>query len=227
MTKPIQFILTAAQMAHFLAWRARVEADTGTPVTGVVFSFLVSHHGDMQLIVRPSTEEDFKLPNVPRTDGTYDTFAPSEEVLAAYDDFGFASTTILWRDVGVRLWLCHGAMLGRGETPRCYVECLDEPHRPFIPFRISEQPVVLEEDALLTVFPYAPLPPAVSQRTEACIRTNVTALLQHWRGETDSSDLLDALQPRGGPPRRRSVAGVKRDRRGHRQSGHLGRNPST
>lgn len=34
-------------------------------------------------------------------------------------------------------------------------------------------------------------------RIEAFIRTNVTALLQHWRGETDSSDLLDALQPPG------------------------------
>jgi hypothetical protein len=197
MAKPIQFTLTAEQMAHLLAWRAQVEADTGTPVKGVAFSFLVGKQGEMQLIVRPSTDPDFKLPTIARTDGTYDSFAPYEEVLAAYDNFGVASTTILWRDVGIRLWLCHGAMLGRGETPRCYVECLDEPHRPFIPFRISDQPGVLEEDALLTVFPSTPLPPAVSHRIEAFIRTNVTALLQHWRGETDSHTLLDALQPPG------------------------------
>jgi hypothetical protein len=95
MTKSIQFTLTPEQMAHFLAWRVRVEADTGSPVDGVVFSFLMGHQGDLQIIVRPSTEQDFKLPNVPRTDGTYDTFAPYEEVLAAYDDFGFASTTNL------------------------------------------------------------------------------------------------------------------------------------
>jgi hypothetical protein len=69
--------------------------------------------------------------------------------------------------------------LGRGEMPWCYVECLDEPHWPFVPFRISEQPRVLEEDPLCTVFPYTPLPRAVSQRIEAFIRTNVTALLQH------------------------------------------------
>jgi hypothetical protein len=49
-------------MAHFLAWRAQVEAGTGNPVTGVVFSFLVSHQGILQIIVRPSTEEDFRLP---------------------------------------------------------------------------------------------------------------------------------------------------------------------
>lgn len=198
MTKPIQFTLTTKQMADFLAWRARVEADTGTPVTGVVFSFLLTHQWNLQLIVRPSADQDFKLPNVPRTDGTYDTFAPHEEVLAEYDTLGFASTDILWRDVGIRLWLCEGPMLGRGEIPRCYVECLDEPHRPFIPFRISEQPGVLEEDPLCTVFPYAPLPRAVSHRIKAFIRTNVTALLRHWRGETDSPTLLDALQPRGG-----------------------------
>jgi hypothetical protein len=88
-------------------------------------------------------------------------------------------------------------MLGRGETPRCYVECLDEPHRLFIPFWISDQPGVLEEDALLTVSLSTPLPPAMSHRIEAFIRTNVTALLQHWRGETDSHTLLDALQPPG------------------------------
>jgi hypothetical protein len=74
---------------------------------------------------------------------------------------------------------------------------LDEPHRPFVPFRISDQPGVLEEDPLCTMFPSMPLPPAVSQQIEAFIRTNLTALLQHWRGETDSRDLLDALQPPG------------------------------
>jgi hypothetical protein len=197
MTEPIQFTLTPEQMAHFLAWRAQVEADTERPMAGVVFSFLVGNQGEQQLIVRPSTAHDFKLPNIPRTDGTYDTFAPHEEVLAAYDDFGFAATTILWRDVRMRLWVCEGTMLGRGDTPRCYVECLDEPHRPFIPFRISDQPGVLAEDPLCTVFPLTPLPPALSDRIEAFIRTNVTALLQHWRGETNSRDLLDALQPPG------------------------------
>jgi hypothetical protein len=95
MAKPIQFTLTAEQMAHFLAWLAQVEADTGTPVKGVAFSFLVGKQGEMQLIVRPSTEPDFKLPTIARTDGTYDSFAPYEEVLAAYDNFGVASTTIL------------------------------------------------------------------------------------------------------------------------------------
>jgi hypothetical protein len=198
MAKPIQFTLTAEQMAHFLVWRAQVEADTGRPLEGVVFSWLVTHQGALQLMVRPCTEEDFKLPNIPRTDGTYDTFAPHEEVMAAYDDVGFAATLMAWRDVRLRLWLLDGTILGRGEMPRCYVERLDDPHRPFVPFRISEQPGVLEEDPLCTVFPYTPLPRAVSQRIEAFIRTNVTALLQHWRGETDSRDLLDALQPPGG-----------------------------
>lgn len=199
MVKPIQFTLTPEQMTHFLTWQARVKADAGRPLTGVVFSFLVGNQGEQQLIVRPSTEQDFKLPNTPRADGTADTFAPAphEEVLAVYDDFGFAATTILWRNVGMRLWLCEGNMVGRGEVPRCYVECLDETHRPFIPFRISDRPGVLDEDLLCTVFPLTPLPPALSDRIEAFIRTNVTALLQHWRGETDSRDLLDALQPPG------------------------------
>jgi hypothetical protein len=197
MTKPIQLTLTAEQMTHFFAWRAQVETNTGKPLDGVVFSFLVTPQGALQLIVRPSTEEDFKLPNTPRTDGTFDTFAPHEEVLAAYDDVGFAATIILWRDVRMRLWLIDGTMLGRGDTPRCYVERLDEPQRPFVPFRIGEQPGVLEEDPLCTVFPSTPLPLTVSNRVETFIRTNLTPLLQHWHGETDSRDLLDALQPPG------------------------------
>jgi hypothetical protein len=148
-------------------------------------------------------------------------------VLATYDDLGFAATTILWRDVRMRLWLCEGTMLGLGETPWCYVECPDEPHRPFIPFRIREQPGVLEEDPLCMVFPSTPLPPAVFHRIAGFIRTHVTALLQHRCGETDSRDLLNALQPRGGPSRRRSAAGIGRDRHGRRQFGPLGRDPST
>jgi hypothetical protein len=41
----------------------------GTPVTGVVFSFLVSHQGDRQTTVRPSTDWDFKVSDVRRTMG--------------------------------------------------------------------------------------------------------------------------------------------------------------
>ena len=44
-------------------------------------------------------------------------------------------------------------MLGRREMPRCYVECLDEPHRPFLPLQISDQSGVLAEAPLCTVFP--------------------------------------------------------------------------
>jgi hypothetical protein len=77
----------------------------GTPVTGVMFSLLVSHRGGHQTIVRPSRDQDFTLPNVGRTDETYDTVAPHEEVLAADDDVGFAATLILWRDVrSCRYW---------------------------------------------------------------------------------------------------------------------------
>jgi hypothetical protein len=181
----------------------------------------------VQLTVRASTAEDCRLPDIPRTDGTSDTFGPHAEVVATYDDLGFAATTILWRDVRMRLWLCEGTMLGLGETPWCYVECPNEPHRPFIPFRIREQPGVLEEDPLCMVFPSTSLPPAVFHRIAGFIRTHVTALLQHRCGETDSRDLLNALQPRGGRSRRRSAAGIGRDRRGRRQSGPLGRDPST
>jgi hypothetical protein len=59
--------------------RGGARSAIGTPATGVVFSFLVSHQGDHQIIVRPSTDQDFTLPNVRRTDGTYDTFAPHEK----------------------------------------------------------------------------------------------------------------------------------------------------
>jgi hypothetical protein len=195
MMPSIQFTLPAEQMTQFLTWGPRVEADTGKPLEGVVFSWLVTSQGALQLIVRPSTEEDFKLPDIPRADGTYDTFAPYEEILAAYYAVGFAATLMALQDVRLRLWLLDGTLLWRGETPRCYVECLDEPQRPFIPFRISVPPGVREEDPLCTVFSSTALPPTVSDRVETFIRTNVTALLQHWRGETDSGDLLDALQP--------------------------------
>lgn len=75
---------------------------------------------------------------------------------------------------------------------------MDAPHRPFIPYRLSDQPEVCEEDALLQVFPYTPLSPAVTQRMQDFIRTNIAVLLQHWRGDIDTSGLLDALQPPGG-----------------------------
>jgi hypothetical protein len=197
MADTIQLTLTTEQMASFLAWRSQVEAETGTPLEGMVFSFLVTRQGNWQILIRPSTEEDFKLKDIARNDGTYDTFAPYEEVLAEYDNFGFTSTPIDWPDVGLRLHLCYGPLLERGETPRCYVECLQDPHQPFLPFRVSEQPDLLEEDMLLQVFPYTPLPPALHQRIQQFIRTNVTALLQHWHGEIGSFVLLDALQPPG------------------------------
>src|SRR5436309_102661 len=80
MADAIQFALTDEQMAHFLTWRAQVEAETGNPIEGVVFSFLVTSHGLRQILIRPSTDRDFKLKGVARIDGTYDTFAPHEEV---------------------------------------------------------------------------------------------------------------------------------------------------
>ena len=198
MADTIQFTLTPGQMARFLAWRAQVEAETGSPIEGVVFSFLLTIHGYRQIIIRPSTDQDLKLKGIERIDGTYDTFGPHEEVLAEYDNFGFASTSLNWRDLGVRLHFCYGALLERGETPRCYVECINDPHRPFIPFRVSDQPGLCEEDDLLRVFPYMPLQPAVSDRIQNFIRINLAALLQHWHGETDSGDLLDALKAEGG-----------------------------
>jgi hypothetical protein len=100
MISPIQLTLTAEQMAHFLAWRSQVEAETGIPLEGVVFSWLVTRHGERQLLVRPGTDQDCKLKNVTRMDGTSDTFAPYEEVLAAYDTLNFASTPLHWHDVG-------------------------------------------------------------------------------------------------------------------------------
>ena len=198
MAHTIQFTLTAEQMTQFLAWRAQVETETGRPVEGVLFSFLVTRDGNRQILVRPSTDQDFKLKGIARTDGTYDTFAPHEEALAEYDNFGFADTPIDWPDVGLRLHLCYGPLLERGETPRCYVEWREEPHRPFIPFRVSDQPAVLADDDLCTVFPSTPLPPTVAQRVQDFIRTNAAVLLQHWQGELDSFGLLDALQWPGG-----------------------------
>lgn len=197
MTSPLQFAFTAEQMANFLAWRSQVEAETGAPLEGVVFSFLVTRQGNWQILVRSSTDQDFKLKGIARSDGTYDTFAPYEEVFAEYDNFGFASTPLDWPDVGLRLHLCYGPLLERSETPRCYVECLNDPHQPLLPFRVSEQPDLLEADVLLHVLPYTPLPPALHQRVQQFIRTNVTALLQHWHGEDDNFDVLDALQPPG------------------------------
>jgi len=198
MADTIQFTLTAAQMAAFLAWRAQVEAETGNPVVGVMFSFLVTRQGYMQILVRPSTDQDLKLQGVPRRDGTYDTFAPHEEVLAEYDNLSFASIPILWSDVGLTLHLCHGLLLGEETTARCYVECVHDPHQTFLPFRVSADPELLEEDALLRVFPYTPLPPTLHQRIQHFIRTNVAVLLQHWYGEIGSFALLDVLQPPGG-----------------------------
>jgi hypothetical protein len=86
MADTIQFTFTAKQMPHFLAWRAQVEAETGAPLAGVVFSFLVTRQGDRQILVWPSTDQDFKLKNIARLDGTYDTFALHEEILAEYDE---------------------------------------------------------------------------------------------------------------------------------------------
>jgi len=130
MADAVQFTLTAEQTAAFLAWRSQVEAETGTPVEGMVFTFLVTRHGEWQIIVRPSTDQDFKLKNVARTDGTYDTFVPHEEILAAYDHLGFASIAVLWRDVGIKFHLYDSTVLGKETTPRCYGECVNDPRQP-------------------------------------------------------------------------------------------------
>jgi hypothetical protein len=117
MVQPIPFTLTAAQMPHVLAWRAQVEAPTRRPIDGVVCSCLVRNQGELPRIVRPSTDQDFKRPNVPRTEGTYDTLAPHDEVLATSDHVGFASTDILWRDVGIPSGCARGACWGGGRCP--------------------------------------------------------------------------------------------------------------
>ncbi len=198
MADTVQFTLTATQMAAFLDWRAQVEAETGAPLDGILFSYLVTKQGYRQIIVRPSTDQDFKLKNIARLDGTYDTFAPHEEILAECDDLGFASLHVLWHDVGLKLYLCDGTILGKETTPRCYAERVHDPHQPLLPFRVSEAPELLEEDILLQVFSSTPLPPVLYQRIQHFIRTNVAVLLQHWYGEIGSFALLDVLQPPGG-----------------------------
>lgn len=197
MADSIQFTLTAAESARFLAWRHHVDTATGPPLEGVIFSFTLTRQGERQILVRLATAQDFKLQGVALLDGTSDTFAPHETVLAEYDDLGFASTTVHWRDVGLRLHLCAGLPIGEETTPRCYVECLNTPHQPLLPFRVSDQPELLKDDVLLRVFPYTPLPPDLHRLVQQYLRTNVTVLLQHWRGEIDSAVLLDTLQPPG------------------------------
>jgi hypothetical protein len=98
------------------------------------------------------------------------------------------------RDAELKLHCCHWSVLGREATPRCYVEGLNDPRQPLLPFRVCDDPELLAEDILLKVFSYTPLPSLLHQRVVAFIRTNVTPLLQHWYGSLDSSDLLDALQ---------------------------------
>jgi hypothetical protein len=194
MADTIQFTLTAREMEQYLAWRAEVEAATGQPLTGLYISFVLTTNGLRQIIVRPSTDADLKLHNIARDDGTYDPFVPHEQVIAEYDDLGFASITITWPEVGLKLYFCDGTILGRETTPRCYVERLYDPNAPLLPFRISPDPDVLWDDVTLKVFSYVPLPPMLYQRVVAFIRTNVTPLLQHWYGSLGSFNLFDVLQ---------------------------------
>jgi hypothetical protein len=106
--------------------RASARSAIGTPVTGVVFSFLVSHRGVHQTIVRPSTDQDFTLPNLRRIDGAYDALAPHEEMLAVYDDVGFAATPMLWRDVGIRRYCQWSLWVDRA---RAFTDDRDSPPR--------------------------------------------------------------------------------------------------
>jgi hypothetical protein len=197
MADPIQFTLNAYEMEKYLAWRAEVEAAAGQPLTGLYIAFVLTTSGVRQIIVRPSTDADLKLHNIPRDDGTYDTVEPHERVLAECDTFGFATTSLPLRDVGLKLHCCHWSVLGREATPRCYVECVHDPHQPLLPFRVSDAPELLEDDIVLQVFPYTPLPPARHQRVVAFIQANVTPLLQHWYGGIGSVELLEALQEPG------------------------------
>ena len=104
MADTVQFTLNAHEVEKYLAWRAEVEAATGQPLTGLSVSFVLTTSGVRQIIVRPSTDADLKLHNIPRDDGTYDSFVPHEQVIAECDDLGFASIIITWPDVGLKLW---------------------------------------------------------------------------------------------------------------------------
>jgi len=190
----IQFTLNVHEMRRYLEWRQHTEQAQGQPLSGILFSFLLTTGGFRQIIVRPSTDMDLKLHGVPRDDGTYDEFLPHEEVLADYDDLGFASVPIAWPDVQLKLYLCDGTLMGRETTPRCYVERLYDPRQPLLPFRVSPDPEVLWDDVTLKVFSYVPLPPMLHQRVIDYIRTNVTPILQHWYGSLYSDGLLKALR---------------------------------
>src|SRR5947209_17857444 len=98
MTDTMQFTLNAQEMKKYLAWRAEVEAATGQPLTGLYISFVLTTNGLRQIIVRPSTDADLTLHNIPREDDTYDTFVRHERILAECDTCVIATTSLAWRD---------------------------------------------------------------------------------------------------------------------------------
>jgi hypothetical protein len=200
MADPMPFVLNAHEVEQYLAWRAEVEAATGQPLTSLFISFVLTTKGLRQIIVRPSTDADLKLHHIPRDDGTLDHFVPHERVLAECDTFGFATTSLPLRDIGLTLHCCHWSVLGREATPRCYVERLNEPTQPFLPYRIGRHPILMADDITLKVFAYTPLPPEVHQRVVTSIRPNVAPLLRHWYGSLSSFGLLDALREPDGNP---------------------------
>jgi hypothetical protein len=79
MADTIQFTLNSHEVETYHAWRAEVEAATGQPLTGLYLSFVLTTSGLRQIIVRPSTDADLKLHNIPRDDGTLDQFVPHAE----------------------------------------------------------------------------------------------------------------------------------------------------
>src|SRR5207245_8845315 len=107
MTDTMQFTLNAQEMKKYLAWRAEVEAATGQSLTGLYISFVLTTSGLRQIIVRPSTDADLKLHNIPREDGSYDAFVPHEQQLAECDTFGFATLSLTWPDMCHKPHCCH------------------------------------------------------------------------------------------------------------------------
>lgn len=183
----LKFELTAWQTQRFRRWLAalrRRAARQGRPLEQITLAFTLTPWGTQIL-----ADVDYAL----REPGINDP-TPGQLLLQEAFDDGFELTDLQPTDSGLPclIYLCTNILLWRRRIPRLYVETA--PGQPRVPVSIVDEPVVLREEPGLIAFGYQAMDRATFTTVKRFIRRHRTALLRHWRGETDSAEVLRELK---------------------------------
>lgn len=191
--KTIKFELDENQTKCFTSWREYTEKLMGKPLEVITIAFTISKSLNTQIIVKPAKYEDLKLKGIAKTDGTFDEWDEFEELIEEYDNLGFCSTLLKWNKLGIIINFCEMGWTNPGTSPKCFIRLIGKDY--LIPISVCNNPEVLIDNPIVGLFGYRPIEQKILKKIKRYIEENMDAILKHWKGKSDSHELLEELTP--------------------------------